>query len=86
MKCKEAIISWMPVNEVADFRQLQKDTQYGRILVSPGARNKVPMLWFHCNIPNLKTFGVFELLTNGSLPIGNFTPGFYKCFRYQTDL
>jgi DNA-binding transcriptional regulator YhcF (GntR family) len=42
IKCKDANISWMSVNEVADFRQLLKNSQYDRILVSPGARNKVP--------------------------------------------
>jgi GntR family transcriptional regulator len=43
MKCKDANISWRPVDEVADFRHLLKDSQYDRILVSPGARSKVPV-------------------------------------------
>jgi DNA-binding transcriptional regulator YhcF (GntR family) len=42
MKSKDADISWMAVNEVADFRALLNGSQYDRILVSPGARNKVP--------------------------------------------
>jgi hypothetical protein len=32
-----------PIREVADFKHLLKDSQYDRILVSPGARNKVPV-------------------------------------------
>ena len=43
MKCKDANISWMPVDEVADFKHLLKDSHYDRILVSPGARSKVPV-------------------------------------------
>jgi len=43
MKCKDANISWRPVDEVADFGRLLRDSQYGRILVSPGARSKVPV-------------------------------------------
>ena len=43
MKYKDAKISWRLVDEVADFRHLLKDSQYDRILVSPGARNKVPV-------------------------------------------
>jgi DNA-binding transcriptional regulator YhcF (GntR family) len=43
MKYKDANISWMLVDEVADFRNLLKGSQYDRILVSPGARNKVPV-------------------------------------------
>ena len=39
-RCK---ISWMSVDEVADFRHLLKDSQYDRILVSPGARGKAPV-------------------------------------------
>ena len=42
MKCKDANISWMAVNNVEDFKRLLNDTHYDRILVSPGARNKVP--------------------------------------------
>ena len=43
MKCKDANISWMSVDEVADFKRLLKDSHYDRILVSPGARSKVPV-------------------------------------------
>ncbi len=43
MKWKDANISWMSVDEVADFRRLLNDSQYDRILVSPGARSKVPV-------------------------------------------
>jgi GntR family transcriptional regulator len=43
MKYKDAKISWRLVDEVADFRHLLKGSQYDRILVSPGARNKVPV-------------------------------------------
>jgi hypothetical protein len=42
MKSKDADISWKAVDEVADFRALLNDSQYDRILVSPGARSKVP--------------------------------------------
>ena len=47
MKCKDANISWMSVDEVADFRQLLNGSQYNRILVSPGARRKVPVELHH---------------------------------------
>jgi len=47
MKCKEANISWMSVDDVADFRHLLKNSQYDRILVSPGARSKVPAALHH---------------------------------------
>jgi GntR family transcriptional regulator len=47
MKCKDANISWMSVDEVADFRRLLNDSQYDRILVSPGARSKVPVELHH---------------------------------------
>ena len=47
MKCKDANISWRPVDEVADFRHLLKGSQYDRILVSPGARSKVPVELHH---------------------------------------
>jgi DNA-binding transcriptional regulator YhcF (GntR family) len=47
MKCKDANISWMSVDKVADFRQLLNDSQYDRILVSPGARSKVPVKLHH---------------------------------------
>jgi DNA-binding transcriptional regulator YhcF (GntR family) len=43
MKCKDAKISWMSVDEVGDFKRLLKDSHYDRILVSPGARSKVPV-------------------------------------------
>jgi hypothetical protein len=43
MKYKDANISWRLVDEVADFGHLLKDSQYDRILVSPGARNEVPV-------------------------------------------
>jgi DNA-binding transcriptional regulator YhcF (GntR family) len=42
MKCREANISWVTVNEVADVKRLLNDSRYDRVLVSPGARNKVP--------------------------------------------
>ena len=41
-KCKDKKISWMPVDEVKDFGHLLNNSQYQRILVSPGARSKVP--------------------------------------------
>jgi DNA-binding transcriptional regulator YhcF (GntR family) len=43
MTCKNAKISWMHVDEVADFESLINDSRYDRILVSPGARQKVPV-------------------------------------------
>jgi GntR family transcriptional regulator len=43
MKHRDAKISWITVNKVADLKQLLKDTRYDRILVSPGAWNKVPV-------------------------------------------
>jgi DNA-binding transcriptional regulator YhcF (GntR family) len=43
MKGKEANLSWIAVDEVSDFRLLLKDSQYDRILVTPGAQNKVPV-------------------------------------------
>jgi DNA-binding transcriptional regulator YhcF (GntR family) len=43
MKCKDAKISWMSVDEVGDFKRLLKNSHYDRILVSPGARSKVPV-------------------------------------------
>jgi GntR family transcriptional regulator len=36
-------ISWTPVDDVADFGQLLHDSHYDRILVTPGARDKVPV-------------------------------------------
>jgi GntR family transcriptional regulator len=43
IKCKGVSISWIAVNKVADLGQLLDSSQYDRILVSPGARNKVPV-------------------------------------------
>jgi hypothetical protein len=43
MKCKNASISWMQVDKVADFRRLLKNSQYEHILVSPGAQEKLPV-------------------------------------------
>ena len=43
MKCKDADISWIAVSEVPDFQQLLNNSQYDRILVTPGARNRVPL-------------------------------------------
>jgi DNA-binding transcriptional regulator YhcF (GntR family) len=43
MTCKDAKISWMPVDDVADFESLMNDSRYDCILVSPGARQKVPV-------------------------------------------
>jgi DNA-binding transcriptional regulator YhcF (GntR family) len=42
MTCEDSKISWMHVDEVADFESLVKDSRYDCILVSPGARKKVP--------------------------------------------
>jgi GntR family transcriptional regulator len=39
---KDANISWMKVDESADFRNLLNGSQYDRILVSPGVQNKLP--------------------------------------------
>jgi DNA-binding transcriptional regulator YhcF (GntR family) len=41
-KCKDQKISWMPVDEVKDFEHLLNNSRYQRILVSPGARGRVP--------------------------------------------
>jgi len=43
MKCKDAKISWKPVDEVADFEHLLNNSKYDRILVSPGSRSAVPV-------------------------------------------
>jgi len=43
MKCKDIDISWLVVSDVADFKKLLNDSKYDRILVSPGARSKVPV-------------------------------------------
>ncbi|MBP1610892.1 MAG: transcriptional regulator, GntR family [Acidobacteria bacterium] len=42
VKCKDVNISWMQVDKAGDFRRLLKNFQYERILVSPGAQEKVP--------------------------------------------
>ena len=41
IKCRE--ISWMSVKEAPDFNQLLNNSRYDRILVSPGARDRVPV-------------------------------------------
>lgn len=44
IKSKDANLSWIVVNEVADFKQLlNSSSQYDRILVSPDAQNIVPV-------------------------------------------
>lgn len=43
MKGKNRNISWIDVSEVTDFTKLLASSQYDRILVSPGAWNKVPV-------------------------------------------
>jgi DNA-binding transcriptional regulator YhcF (GntR family) len=43
MKGKEANLSWIAIDEVSDFRRLLNNSQYDRILVTPGARSKVPV-------------------------------------------
>ena len=43
MKGKEANLSWISVEEVSDFRRLLNSSEYDRILVTPGARSKVPV-------------------------------------------
>jgi hypothetical protein len=43
MKGKDQNVSWMDVNKVTDFISLLNGSQYDRILVSPGALNKVPV-------------------------------------------
>jgi hypothetical protein len=42
VKCKDVNISWMQVDKAGDFRRLLKNSRYDRILVSPGAQEKVP--------------------------------------------
>jgi GntR family transcriptional regulator len=39
---KDVNISWMEVDRSTDCGRLLNDSRYGRILVSPGAQNKVP--------------------------------------------
>jgi DNA-binding transcriptional regulator YhcF (GntR family) len=43
MPGKDAKISWMSVDDVTDFKSLMNDSRYDCILVSPGARQKVPV-------------------------------------------
>jgi GntR family transcriptional regulator len=43
IKSKGAKISWIPINEVADFEQLLNNPKYDRILVTPGAAYRVPV-------------------------------------------
>jgi hypothetical protein len=43
IKSKEVRISWIPVDDIADFGQLLDNSPYDRILVTPGARSKVPV-------------------------------------------
>ncbi len=43
IKSRGVRISWVPVDDVADFEQLRNDSQYDRILVTPGAACKVPV-------------------------------------------
>jgi DNA-binding transcriptional regulator YhcF (GntR family) len=47
MKCSDVSISWMTLKEVPDFERLLKDSKYDRILISPGARGKVPVELLH---------------------------------------
>ena len=42
VKRKDVNISWMQVDKAGDLRRLLKNSQYERILVSPGAQEKVP--------------------------------------------
>jgi len=42
IRSRGAEISWIPADDVADFEQLLNNSQYDRILVTPGARCKVP--------------------------------------------
>jgi GntR family transcriptional regulator len=51
MKSKDANISWAAADEVTDFKRLLNSSRYDRILVTPGARNKVPVeLWQNSRI------------------------------------
>ena len=43
IKSKDVRIAWVPVDDIADFGQLLDNSQYDRILVTPGARSKVPV-------------------------------------------
>jgi DNA-binding transcriptional regulator YhcF (GntR family) len=42
MQRSDSKVSWINVDDVTDFGQLLADSRYDRILVSPGARDKVP--------------------------------------------
>jgi DNA-binding transcriptional regulator YhcF (GntR family) len=42
VKCKDASISWLQVDKAGDLKRLLKNSKYERILVSPGAQEKVP--------------------------------------------
>jgi DNA-binding transcriptional regulator YhcF (GntR family) len=43
MKSRDVEISWIPVRDVASFEQLLNSPQYDRVLITPGARSKVPL-------------------------------------------
>ncbi len=43
IKSGSAKISWIPIDDVADFKQLLNHSRYDRILVTPGAACKVPL-------------------------------------------
>jgi DNA-binding transcriptional regulator YhcF (GntR family) len=43
IKCRDVKISWIAVNKVTDIKHLLNDSKYDRILMSPGARNQVPV-------------------------------------------
>jgi GntR family transcriptional regulator len=45
MKGRDVNISWIDIKEVTDFKRLLNGSQYDRILVSPGAWNRVPVEW-----------------------------------------
>ena len=42
---KAVNISWIAIDETADFKRLLNDERYDRVLVSPGARNIIPAEW-----------------------------------------
>jgi DNA-binding transcriptional regulator YhcF (GntR family) len=43
IRSKGTEITWIPVDDVADFEQLLSNSQYSCILVTPGAASKVPV-------------------------------------------
>jgi DNA-binding transcriptional regulator YhcF (GntR family) len=43
IKSRDVKISWIPIDDVADFSRLLNNSQYDRILVTPGAACKVPV-------------------------------------------